>query len=47
VTQSYINRIATAVPDDDVHDAFVAFADQMLEDPRVQRGLESGGASLC
>jgi len=36
VTQSYINRIATAVPDDDVHNAFVAFADQMLEDPRVQ-----------
>jgi alpha-pyrone synthase len=36
VTQAYINRIATAVPDDDVHAAFVAFADQMLEDPRVQ-----------
>ncbi len=36
MTQAYINRIATAVPEDDVHDAFVAFADQMLEDPRVQ-----------
>jgi alpha-pyrone synthase len=36
VTQAYINRIATAVPDDDVHSAFVAFADQMLEDPRIQ-----------
>jgi alpha-pyrone synthase len=36
VSQAYINRIATAVPDDDVHDAFVAFANQMLEDPRVQ-----------
>ena len=36
MTQAYINRIATAVPDDDVHDAFVAFADQMLENPRVQ-----------
>ena len=36
MTQTYINRIAIAVPDDDVHDAFVAFADQMLEDPRVQ-----------
>jgi alpha-pyrone synthase len=36
VTQAYINRIATAVPADDVHSAFVAFADQMLEDPRVQ-----------
>jgi predicted naringenin-chalcone synthase len=32
VTQAYINRIATAVPDDDVHNAFVAFADQMLGD---------------
>jgi alpha-pyrone synthase len=36
VTQVCINRIATAVPDDDVHGAFVAFADNMLEDPRVQ-----------
>ncbi len=36
MTQAYINRVASAVPDDDVHDAFVAFADQMLEDPRVQ-----------
>jgi alpha-pyrone synthase len=32
LTQAYINRIATAVPNDDVHDAFVAFADQMLGD---------------
>ena len=36
MTQAYINRIATAVPDSDVHDAFVSFAAQMLEDPRVQ-----------
>ena len=36
MTQAYINRISTAVPQDDVHSAFVAFADQMLEDPRVQ-----------
>jgi predicted naringenin-chalcone synthase len=36
LTQAYINRIATAVPSEDVHDAFVAFAEQMLEDPRVQ-----------
>ena len=34
--QAYINRVASAVPDDDVHGAFVAFADQMLEDPRVR-----------
>lgn len=30
--QVCINRIATAVPDDDVHAAFVSFADQMLAD---------------
>ena len=36
MTQAYLNRIAAAVPEDDVDDAFVAFADQMLEDPRVQ-----------
>ncbi len=34
--EAYINRIATAVPDDDVHHAFVEFAGNMLEDPRVQ-----------
>jgi alpha-pyrone synthase len=32
MTPAYLNRIATAVPDEDVHDAFVAFADQMLGD---------------
>jgi predicted naringenin-chalcone synthase len=36
LTQAYLNRIATAVPDDDVHGAFVEFAGNMLEDPRVQ-----------
>ncbi len=36
MTQAYLNRIATAVPDDDVHGAFVEFAGNMLEDPRVQ-----------
>jgi predicted naringenin-chalcone synthase len=36
LTQAYINRIATAVPRDDVHTAFVDFADAMLEDPRVR-----------
>jgi alpha-pyrone synthase len=36
VTQAYINRIATAVPDGDVHNAFVAYADQMLDDPQTQ-----------
>jgi predicted naringenin-chalcone synthase len=30
VTDVYLNRIATAVPDHDVHSAFVAFADQLL-----------------
>ena len=39
MTQACINRIATAVPDDDVHGAFVAFADNMLgdaPDPRTR-----------
>ena len=30
MTQVYLNRIATAVPDHDVHGAFVAFADSLL-----------------
>ena len=36
MTPAYINRIATAVPEDDVHQAFVDFATQMLEDDRVR-----------
>ena len=34
--EAYINRIATAVPEHDVHQAFVDFAGGMLEDPRVK-----------
>jgi alpha-pyrone synthase len=36
VTEAYINRIATGVPEDDVHGAFVEFAYNMLQDPRSQ-----------
>ena len=36
MTIAYLNRIATAVPDHDVHDPFVVFAEQMLEDPRLR-----------
>lgn len=36
MTEAYINRIATAVPEHDVHQAFVDFADGMLEDRRVK-----------
>jgi len=36
MTMSYLNRVATAVPDYDVHDAFVVFAEQMLIDPRLR-----------
>ncbi len=36
MTEAFINRIATAVPEHDVHQAFVDFADGMLEDPRVK-----------
>ncbi len=36
VTTASLDRIATAVPEHDVHDAFVAFAEQMLADPQQQ-----------
>ncbi len=36
LTTSYLNRIATAVPEHNVHDAFVVFAEKMLLDPRLQ-----------
>jgi len=32
LTTAYINRIATAVPENDVHDAFVKFAGTLLDD---------------
>lgn len=32
----YLNRIATAVPEHDVHDAFVVFAEKMLTDSRLR-----------
>ncbi|HVG26716.1 MAG TPA: type III polyketide synthase [Acidobacteriaceae bacterium] len=32
VTSAYLNRVSTAVPDHDVHHAFVAFADGLLAD---------------
>lgn len=35
-TTAYLNRIATAVPEHDVHDAFVTFAEAMLVDPRLR-----------
>jgi predicted naringenin-chalcone synthase len=36
LTTAYLNRIATAVPEHDVHDAFVVFAEQMLVNPRLR-----------
>jgi len=39
VTEAYLNRIATAVPDHDVHSAFVDFAEKLLAespDPRLR-----------
>ncbi len=36
MTTAYLNRIATAVPEHDVHDAFVDFAEQMLAGPRLR-----------
>jgi len=39
VTTAHLNRIATAVPDHDVHSAFVAFADGLLADAADRRAL--------
>ncbi len=36
MSTAYLNRIATAVPEHDVHDAFVIFAERMLNDPRMR-----------
>lgn len=36
MTTSYLNRIATAVPDHNVHEAFVLFAEEMLSSPRLR-----------
>ncbi len=36
LTTAYLNRIATAVPVHDVHDAFVVFAEKMLAEPRLR-----------
>jgi alpha-pyrone synthase len=36
LTTAYLNRIATAVPEHDVHDAFVVVAEKMLADPQLR-----------
>ncbi|ADV83639.1 hypothetical protein [Terriglobus saanensis] len=36
MTTAHINRIATAVPEHEVYDSFVVFAENMLEDPRLR-----------
>lgn len=36
MTTAYLNRIATAVPEHDVHEAFVVFAEKMLGDQRLR-----------
>jgi predicted naringenin-chalcone synthase len=36
MSHAYINRIATAVPENDVHQAFVEFAGQMLAEERIK-----------
>jgi alpha-pyrone synthase len=36
LTTAYLNRIANAVPEHDVHDAFVLYAEEMLTDPRLR-----------
>ena len=34
ITTAHLNRVATSVPQHDVHDAFIAFARLLLDDPR-------------
>lgn len=36
MTTAYLQRIATAVPDHDIHESFVDFAAEMLSDPRAR-----------
>ena len=36
MTTAYLNRIATAVPEHDVHDTFVVFAEKMLAEGSTQ-----------
>ncbi len=36
IATAYLNRIATAVPEHDVHDAFVVAAEKMLADPQLR-----------
>ena len=36
MTTAYLNRIATAVPEHDVHDSFTIFAEHMFADPRLR-----------
>ncbi len=36
MTTAYLNRIATAVPEHDVHETFVIFAEKMLAAPRLR-----------
>jgi predicted naringenin-chalcone synthase len=46
VTQAWINRIATAVPPHDIHDAFVEFGRDTIEDPH-RRALFMRMAALA
>ncbi len=36
MAQAYLQRIGTAVPENDIHEPFVAFAREMLSDPRAR-----------
>jgi alpha-pyrone synthase len=37
MTTAYLNRVATAVPENDVHESFVGFAGEMLQQERPRR----------
>lgn len=46
VTTASLNRIAAAVPEHDVHDAFVVFAEQMLAHPLQQARPGQRGCAM-
>jgi alpha-pyrone synthase len=37
MTHTFINRIATAVPNYEVHTAFIGYAERMLQDPKMRK----------
>jgi alpha-pyrone synthase len=49
MTSASLNRIASAVPEQDVHEVFLVFAEKMLSDPRLSSVFRpmASRATLC